>query len=126
MTYLIVKYLHVSCVTLSISLFALRGSLQLAGVDWRRWKSLRIAPHMVDTVLLGAATWLALMLHQYPFVNAWLTAKLLALLAYILLGKQALKAGQSPARAAVAGVAALFCIVYIVSVATTHSATLGF
>lgn len=125
MTYLSIKYFHISCVTLSISLFALRASLQLADVDWRRWKFLRIAPHMIDTALLGAAIWLALLLHQYPFVNGWLTAKLLALIAYILLGKMALKAGQSPARAAAASLAALFCIVYIVSVATTHSATLG-
>ena len=125
MTYFGVKYLHVSCVTLSICLFALRGSLQLAGIDWRRWKFLRIAPHVVDTVLLGAAIWLTLQLHQYPFVNGWLTAKLLALLTYILLGKLALKADQTPARAAAASVAALFCVFYIVSVATTHSATLG-
>ncbi|GAB2900838.1 SirB2 family protein [Uliginosibacterium flavum] len=126
MTYWTIKYLHVSCVMLSISLFVLRGCLQLAGVDWRRWKLLRIAPHVVDTALLGAAIWLTLLLHQYPFANSWLTAKLLALVAYILLGTIALKATQPPARAAAAGVAALFCVSYIVSVATTHSATLGF
>ena len=55
MNYLTIKTLHMWCAGLSIGLFTLRGSLQLAGVEWRRWRALRIAPHVVDSVLLGAA-----------------------------------------------------------------------
>src|SRR4051812_8055369 len=90
MNYLHIKYLHISCVGLSISLFILRGALQQAGVEWRRWRVLRVAPHVVDSVLLGSAIWLAMTIHQYPFVNSWLTAKLLALCVYVWLGKRAL------------------------------------
>jgi uncharacterized membrane protein SirB2 len=125
MDYLTIKALHMWCAGISISFFTLRGSLQLAGVNWRRWRLLRIAPHLVDTVLLSAAIWLATLLQQIPFVHGWLTAKVLSLIAYILLGKLALKADQPPLRAALAFAAALLCVAYIVAVAITHSASLG-
>lgn len=125
MDYLAIKHLHIGCVTLSISLFTLRGALQLAGVAWKRWLPLRILPHVVDTVLLGSAIWLAITIHQYPFVNGWLTAKLLALVVYVLLGKAALGAKTAPARRPLAFVAALLCVGYIVGVAITHSASWG-
>jgi len=125
MDYLTIKSLHMWCAGLSIGLFTLRGCLQLAGVGWRRWRVLRIAPHLVDTVLLSAAIWLATLLQQVPFVHGWITAKVLALVAYILLGRQALKVGQTPRRASAFFIAALLCVAYIVAVAITHSASLG-
>ncbi|TDR70620.1 SirB2 family protein [Paludibacterium purpuratum] len=125
MNYFIVKDLHIACVVLSVTLFALRGGLQLAGVAWRRWRLLRIAPHVVDSVLLGAAFWLASQLHQFPFVDGWLTAKFLALVAYVLLGKQALRPDVSPRRNLGFFLAALATVAYIVGVAVTHSPRLG-
>ena len=59
MTYLSVKYLHISCVVISIGLFALRGSLELLGRPWRQWRVLRVAPHVIDTLLLTTALWMA-------------------------------------------------------------------
>ena len=37
------------------------------------------------------------MLHQYPATHAWLTAKVIGLLAYIVLGSLALKRGRTKA-----------------------------
>ena len=79
MNYFLLKHLHVSCVVISIGLFALRGSLELLGRPWRHWRVLRVAPHVIDTVLLTTALWMAWRIGQYPFVNGWLTAKVLAL-----------------------------------------------
>jgi len=89
----------------------------------RRW--VRIAPHLIDTVLLASAIGLTLILQQYPFVNDWLTAKVLALIAYILLGGIALRRGPTRAIRAAAWVAALATFGYIVSVALTRH-PLGF
>lgn len=117
MTYLAVRHLHIACAILSISLFALRGGLSLAAVDWRRWQALRWLPHLNDTVLLCAAAWLAYTSGQYPGQQAWLTAKVIALVCYILLGKQALKPDLPRASRAWWYAAALLSAAYIVSVA---------
>jgi uncharacterized membrane protein SirB2 len=126
MDYLEIRAVHIGCVTLSIALFALRGALELTGVPWRRWQWLRIGPHVIDTVLLGSAIWLAVLLHQYPFVNAWLTAKLTALLAYIAIGRTVFRADMTRGVRVWAYLASLACVTYIVAVALTHSASLGF
>lgn len=125
MDYIAVKHLHMTCVIISISLFVLRGVLSLNGSNWRQSMWLRIAPHGVDTLLLASALWLAFTIHQYPFVHGWLTAKVLGLLAYIVLGKYALGANTSAALRPVAFVAALLCVTYIVGVAMTHSPSWG-
>ena len=124
-TYLALKHLHLTTVILSFALFALRGLWMLVDSPQlqRRW--VRIAPHLIDTVLLASAIGLTLILQQYPFVNDWLTAKVLALIAYILLGGIALRRGPTRAIRAAAWVAALATFGYIVSVALTRH-PLGF
>jgi uncharacterized membrane protein SirB2 len=121
MSYLAVRHLHITCAMLSIGLFLLRGCMALAGRDWRRWSPLRWLPHANDTVLLIAAATLAGMSGQYPIRMPWLTAKLLALVAYILLGRQALKPNLTRAQRAAWLAAALACVGYIVSVAVTRN-----
>jgi uncharacterized membrane protein SirB2 len=45
--------------------------------------------------LLAAALALTVLTDQYPFVDAWVTAKVFGLIAYIILGSLALKAGRT-------------------------------
>ena len=73
------KLVHLTCVIASISGFALRGGLMLAGspLIWARW--VRTVPHFVDTLLLGSGFWLAVNIQQFPGTVGWLTAKLVAL-----------------------------------------------
>lgn len=125
MDYLWVKYLHVSCVLISINLFVLRGTLQLQSKPWRQWRLLRVAPHIVDTVLLGSALWLVWRSGQYPLVDGWLTAKVLALLAYILLGRRALGKNTPQTQRLPFFAAALLSVGYIVGVALTRSPSWG-
>ena len=125
MDYLLVKYLHVTCVVLSVSLFVLRGSLELLAQPWRQWRLLKVAPHVIDTTLMTAALWLAWRIGQYPFVNGWLTAKVLALLAYILLGMRALGKRTPQGQRLPFFLAASLSVGYIVGVALTHSPSWG-
>ena len=74
MDYLTVRTVHIATACISIALFTARGAMQLGGIDWRRWRWLRIAPHLNDTVLLTAAITLAVMSGQYPLAQGWLTA----------------------------------------------------
>jgi uncharacterized membrane protein SirB2 len=91
--YFLIKSVHVWSVTLSIALFVLRGGLMLAESPWLRAGVLRYTPHVVDTVLLTSALMLTGIVHQYPFANGWLTAKVLGLVLYVVLGSIALRRG---------------------------------
>jgi len=119
--YILLKYLHLSCVALSGAGFALRGAWMMLGSPLlaRRW--VRVAPHLLDTLLLASAIALSLLLGQYPFVDGWLTAKLLGLIAYIALGTIALKRGRTRAVRVAAFSGALLVFAYIVAVAMTKS-----
>ncbi|MBA3032608.1 MAG: SirB2 family protein [Gammaproteobacteria bacterium] len=144
MLYVAVKHLHVACVILSITGFCLRGLLvwqnavsaqanvseanvnqrsggrsQKSALMGRRW--MRSLPHINDSILLAAALTLTALIGQYPFVDAWLTAKVLGLIAYIILGAVALRPGQTPRVRATAGFAAVVLFGWIVSVALTKN-----
>lgn len=123
--YLLARHIHMSCAGISIGLFTLRGGLQLAGLNWRRWRLLRSLPHVNDTVLLCAAIALAWQSQQYPIAQNWLTAKVVALVVYVGLGSVALRPRAAPLLARWSFAAALATVGYIVWVARTRSATLG-
>ena len=101
-------------------LFALRGTGTLAGATWPMFAPLRYLSYSIDTVLLTAALMLATLLHQYPFVHAWLTVKVLLLVSYILLGSYALKRARTRDARAWCFVAAILVYVFIASVARAH------
>lgn len=116
--YSILKLVHVSAVVLSGSGFALRFALAATGRSpSARWA--RVAPHVVDTVLLASALSLAWVGGFRPLEVPWLEAKLAGLIAYILAGTIALKRGRTRAVRGAAFVAALVAFAYIVSVALT-------
>jgi len=125
MMYLALKHLHITCVVLSGAGFLVRGLLRLADSPLLARRALRIAPHVVDTVLLGSAIGLALISMQYPLSQDWLTAKVVGLLFYIGVGTMALKRARTPGSRAFFFVAALASFAYIVSVALAHH-PLGF
>jgi uncharacterized membrane protein SirB2 len=111
------KLVHMGAAALSVGLFALRGAWMLLGSTLGEARWTRIVPHVIDTLFLATGIWLALRIGQYPFVQPWLTAKVLALVGYIVLGSIALKRGPTRAIRAAAFVAALMVFAYIVGVA---------
>ena len=93
--YMMAKHLHMTAVGLSILLFIFRfiWSQFDASVLSKKW--VKIFPHIVDTVLLASAIWLCVILSQYPFVNAWLTFKVVGVVLYIVFGLFALKKAKT-------------------------------
>src|SRR3954469_2509311 len=90
-----ILWVHIVAVSTSGALFALRGAGVLAGARWPMWAPLRHLTYTIDTVLLTAALMLVTLLHQYPFVQAWLTVKVCLLAVYIVLGTFALKRART-------------------------------
>jgi uncharacterized membrane protein SirB2 len=115
-----IRWVHIAAVLTSGGLFTLRGISMLAGAGWYMAAPLRHLSYTIDTVLLTAALMLATILHQYPFVHAWLTVKVLLLVVYVLLGSYALKRGSTRAVKAWTFFAALLVYAFIISVARAH------
>jgi uncharacterized membrane protein SirB2 len=118
-----IKSVHIACVVLSYSLFFLRGVWMLRDSPALRQHWIRIAPHMVDSVLLASAIALAWQLGISPLTHPWLAAKIVALLLYIVIGSFALKRGKTKRARLVAWLTAQAIFLYIVSVAMTHNPT---
>lgn len=115
-----IKFVHIWCVALSGSLFTLRGGMMLAGSVRVYHPALKYLSYLIDSTLLAAAVLLTLILHQYPFAQSWLTAKVLLLAVYIVLGVFALRRGHSRASRAAYFAAALAVYLFIVSIAIAH------
>jgi len=121
----ILKAVHVGSAILSITGFVLRGVWMLQCSPLLKARATRILPHVVDTVLLVSAIALMLRIAQYPFVHAWLSAKVLALLAYIVLGSIALRYGKTWRVRVLSYGLALAVFLYIVLVAVTRNPVPG-
>lgn len=112
---------HVTAAVLSISMFVVRGLGMLRNAAWLRFRSVRIVPHVNDTVLLLSALWLAWLTHQYPFQQGWLTAKVIALVLYIGLGMVAMRWGATKPIRLFAWLGAVATFAYIVAVALNRN-----
>lgn len=89
--YMAFKHTHLLLVVLSVSFLLLRFVMHLKSAPLLQRKFFKIAPHVIDTFLLLSAVGLMLILRQYPLVNPWLTEKVFAVIAYIILGVMAFK-----------------------------------
>ncbi len=117
----IAKDIHVSFVVITFILFFIRGVWMIIDSDLLRRKWTRWVPPVIDTVLLASAIVLSVSIHQYPFVHAWLTTKVVFLFLYIGLGMLALTYGKTKTVRVGAWLAAQLCFVYIVAVAITKT-----
>lgn len=119
--YGLIRSLHITSVTLSFTLFFLRGlwMIRRPALLQRSW--VKTVPHVIDTVLLASGILLAFTLSQYPGVHGWLTAKVTALLLYIGLGSVALRRGRTRGIRFAAWIAALAVFGYIVAVAVSRN-----
>jgi uncharacterized membrane protein SirB2 len=115
-----IKAVHVAAVIASGLLFLLRGAAIQLGASWAMAAPLRYLSYSIDTVLLTAALMLATILHQFPFVQGWLTVKVILLVCYVVLGSFALKRGRTRAVRTSCWIAALLVYLFIVSVARAH------
>ena len=115
-----IKAVHIAAVMASGSLFLVRGAAVQLGAAWAMAAPLRYLSYAIDTALLTAALMLATIIHQFPFVQGWLTAKVLLLVVYVVLGSFALKRGRTRVVRTSCWVAALLVYLFIVSIARAH------
>jgi uncharacterized membrane protein SirB2 len=114
-----IKHLHVTLAYLTVIGFVTRALLSLSGPSVLQQRWIKVAPHMIDTLLLAAGITLAALYRMSPLVHTWLGMKILALLLYIALGIVAFRARSLAVRLlALAG--ALLTVGYIFWLAYTR------
>jgi len=90
--YPLLKNIHILLALTSGLGFALRGFIRLVLQRPLEHRVLKVAPHIVDTLLLASGVTLWIMV-GWPLMS-WLGLKLLLVLAYILIGMAAFKAAR--------------------------------
>ena len=120
MAYSLLKQLHLGTIALTLTLFILRGVWMMVESPRLQARWVRIVPHINDSLLLASGISLAVLTRQYPLVHGWLSAKLFALILYIVLGTIALKRGPTHGKRIAAWIAALLVFAYMVAVAVTR------
>jgi uncharacterized membrane protein SirB2 len=122
--YEIVKHTHLTAIALSVLLFLWRFYLLSSQSQMLQKKWLKVLPHLVDTILIISALILCVLLKQYPFVDAWVTEKLLALLMYVFMVTLALRLAKTVLMRTVGVIGAISWIAYAGSVAISKQAHL--
>lgn len=115
------KVIHVSLVAVSVAGFVARAvpAVWAGRRTGRRW--LRVAPHVIDTLLLATGVWLAIQAGWRPLTHPWLGWKLAWLVAYIALASVAMRPARSRAVRAGFFVAALAAVAQLIATAITKS-----
>jgi uncharacterized membrane protein SirB2 len=113
----LLKEFHVAFAYITVAGFVMRGLLAMADSPMRNAKWLRIAPHVIDTLLLAFGIALAVTMSLSPLANGWLMAKIVGLLAYIGFGVMTMRARSRPLKivgfvAAIASVGYIFAVAY--------------
>ena len=104
---------------LSISLFTLRfaWTLMNSGLMQRKW--VKIAPHVIDTLLLTIGIIMSVKLHLNPTEQMWLAEKLFAIVAYIFTGYYTLKLARNKAMQIIGYLGAMGWVMLVVRLAMT-------
>jgi uncharacterized membrane protein SirB2 len=89
------KHTHMMLVGTSVIFFIVRFVLHLRQSPIMAKKFVKVAPHVIDTFLLLSGFTLCFMIKQYPFVDPWMTEKIICVVAYIALGIMALKSNRN-------------------------------
>ena len=107
-----VKHIHLLLIALSVVFFTVRFVLHLRGSAILEKKFVKIAPHVIDTFLLLSGLALCFIINQFPFVDTWLTEKIGAVFAYIVLAMIAMKANRGTMFKIFAYIGAISWLVY--------------
>lgn len=114
------RMVHVAAVVASGLLFVLRGTGMLARARWGMAAPVRYLSYAIDTTLLTAALMLLTILPAAMFANGWLAAKLVLLVAYVVLGTFALRHGRTPRMRAACFLAAIMVYTAMLGIARAH------
>ncbi|CAA0100657.1 Protein YchQ [BD1-7 clade bacterium] len=120
--YMALKHSHMMLALVTFLFFLTRSTWAFQGSALLDKKFVKIAPHIIDTFLLLTAIGLVLVTGFYPFVYGWVTAKIFALVAYIVFGLFTIKMAKNNTQRAVFFTLAVVTFLYMGNVAVSKNA----
>ena len=114
------KHLHMTLAVLSISLFTLRFIWTFANSSKLQAKWVKIAPHIIDTLLLIFGVVMAVQYSINPIEKLWFGEKLLAVVAYIFTGYFTLKLARNKPMQIIGYLGAMGWVMLIVRLAMSR------
>lgn len=84
---------HIGLAYVSLLLLLSKGVLSARMVDWRQFRLLKFAPHIVDTLLLISGL-TVFYYFGFSWAEMWIWVKLLFLVLYIVFATKAFKKGK--------------------------------
>lgn len=118
--YMLLKHLHVTLALLTFISFFVRGLWMWKSSQLLQQRWVKIAPHIIDTLLLMSALLLAYHLKISPGNAPWLLAKIIGLAVFIFLGLVSFKHSDAMIRKS-AWLSALLVFIYIVGAAISKN-----
>ncbi len=119
--FVILKSIHMITVATTLVGFLVRAWWMLSDSKLLFAKPVKIFPHVNDTILLGSALATGYVSGQLPFVDPWLTAKLVGVIAYIVFGAFGLHYGKTKQQRIIFLILALASFAYVITVAVCRS-----
>ncbi len=104
---------------ISVALFTLRFALLMTKSDKRDARWLKIAPHVIDTILFVLGIYMMVKLSLYPGSVSWMTEKLLAVVAYIYTGYYTLKVARNNTMRVIGYLGSMGWVILIARIAMT-------
>jgi uncharacterized membrane protein SirB2 len=111
------KHLHMTLALISVALFTLRFVWVLMSSEQLNKKWVKIAPHIIDTLLLVLGITMAVKLSINPVEQLWLAEKILAVFAYIFTAFYTLKLAKNNTMRIIGYLGALGWIALVVKLA---------
>lgn len=115
-----IKHVHLTFILLSICSFVGRVILSEIRPELLKIKPMKIAPHVIDTILLISGITLVIQGQWLSAEYGWIIAKIFALLGYIGFGVMTMHSQGTKRWMAFSG--AMACFIYIGIVAVTKNA----
>ena len=119
-TYVALLPAHMLLALASPALLSLRVWHGRRGPPWMRW----LQP-LTDLLLLFSGLTLGWIIQQFPLADAWLTAKLVALVAYVLMGQLAIRVRGGGRARSFAWLIAMTLTAYLFAVSSTQDPLAG-
>jgi uncharacterized membrane protein SirB2 len=122
----LIKQIHIGFAVLVVCSFCLRAYWIITGSPHLRPRWARWTLHVLDTLLFAAGLTMAIGLSISPLTHSWFAAKLIAIVAYILIVGIALKGERTRGARVMAVLSSLLVLGYIFAVALHHDPWAGF